>query len=73
MLFAPLLQVEAPADVDVPDSLLPEPELQQLMAERNPHFVPVLGMPEGSSPYTRPDPVTGTALTASRKQWYSKQ
>ena len=57
------LQVEAPADVDVPDSLLPEPELQRLLEEQKPCFLPLAGMPEGTSAYSQPDPITGGDLS----------
>lgn len=51
--------MEAPADVDVPDSLLPEPELQRLMEEQKPRFLPLAGMPEGTTSLPQPDPTTG--------------
>lgn len=39
------VEIEARADVDVPDHLLPDEAVQQLVAERQPHFVAADGSP----------------------------
>ena len=57
-LKAPSLEVEAPDDIDVPDSLLPEERVAELLAERVPAFVPLPGREaDGATPL--PDPATG--------------
>lgn len=45
-MYGACSQVEARADVDVPDRLISEAKLQELMQKHQPRFVPV----EGSSP-----------------------
>lgn len=53
------LEVEALADVDVPDALVSPEDAEALLAERQPRFVPLDG-PDGTGPVTPPaDPITG--------------
>ena len=59
------VQIEAPEEVDVPSSLLPEEEVEQLVAELNPHFIPLAGSPPGSSATPPADPTTGNPLYPS--------
>ncbi|CAL8466878.1 g6414 [Coccomyxa elongata] len=58
-LAAPSLQVDPPEDIEVPQSLLPPDLVEQLVAERNPHFVPLERFGPSSSPMPPPDPSTG--------------
>eukprot|EP00884_Botryococcus_braunii_P007566 jgi/Botrbrau1/16810/Bobra.150_2s0037.1 len=58
-IAAPSLEVEAPVDIDVPDCLISEEHITQLMAERQPEFVPVDGLPQGTSVLASADPITG--------------
>jgi len=58
--LAGILQLEAPAEVDVPESLLPEEKLKRLIEERKPRYVPLEGAEAGASPFPPPDPSTGT-------------
>lgn len=56
-----MLQVEAREDVDVPDRLISEAQLQDLLHKHQPRFVPV----EGSSPsVSEPPPYTTDASLA---------
>ena len=56
------VQVDPPEDIEVPQSLLPPELVEQLVAERNPHFVPLERFGPSSSPMPPPDPSTGVAL-----------
>jgi hypothetical protein len=60
------VQVEAPEDIDVPDALLPEERIAELMEERKPHYIPVEGSPPGTGPLPAPDPVTGISRLPGR-------
>ena len=56
-LAAPSLEVEAPDDVDVPDTLVPEERVAELMGELAPRFVPIPGRGD-ADPRPPPDPAT---------------
>jgi hypothetical protein len=56
-------QVDPPEDIEVPASLLPEDELQRLVAERQPRFVPLARYGPDSDPLPPPDAATGAALS----------
>lgn len=58
-------EVERAADVEVPESLLPAAELEVLLAERQPRFVPVDGE-VSSSGETRPSPDPYSGISQRR-------
>ena len=62
--LAPTVQVEAPDDVDVPKYLLSPEEVQQLVAERQPRFVPLQRHGPGSDATPPADSATGARLKA---------
>ena len=62
-LAAPSLEVEAPDDVDVPDSLVPEERVAELMAELRPAFVPVPGRGDAD---VAPPPDTAAGIVQRR-------
>lgn len=51
--------MEPPEDIEVPQSLLPPERIEQLVAERNPHFVPLERFGPSSSATPPPDSSTG--------------
>ncbi len=57
-----MLQIEPPEDIQVPQSLLPPERVEELVAERNPHFVPLERFGPSSSAMPPPDPATGVPL-----------
>ena len=59
------MQIEAPEEIDVPLSLLPEEEVNRLVAEYNPHYVPLDNSPSGSSVSSPADPSTGLSLISN--------
>lgn len=52
-------------DIDVPESLIPEEQIAQMVAERAPEFVHVDGALPGSPVLAPADPLTGIALHLS--------
>jgi predicted Zn-dependent peptidase len=57
-LAEPSLEVDAPDDVDVPDTLVPEEAVAELMGRLQPHFVPIPGRADAATT-PPPDPDTG--------------
>lgn len=53
------MQVDAPEDVDVPKHLLAPEEVEQLVAERQPRFVPLERYGPGADPTPPADSATG--------------
>ena len=62
MLCLSMLQVEARADVDVPDRLISAADLQEMLQKHQPRFVPV----EGSSPNVSEPP--SASMDASKAE-----
>ena len=57
-------QVDPPEDIEVPQSLLPDEEVERLVAERQPRFVPLERFGPGSDPLPPPDPASGAPQSA---------
>jgi hypothetical protein len=65
-LAEPSLEVDAPDDVDVPDTLVPEEAVAELMGRLQPHFVPIPGRADAA---TTPPPAASSGVplaTAAR-------
>ena len=60
-----ILQVEAPEDVDVPKHLLAPEAVEQLVAERQPRFVPLERYGPGADPTPPADSATGESVRSS--------
>jgi hypothetical protein len=58
------MQVDAPEDVDVPQHLLAPEDVEQLVAERQPRFIPLERYGPGADPTPVADSATGGANRA---------
>lgn len=65
------MQVAPTSDVEVPKSLVPPEQLEQLLRELEPHFVPINRPPEGheDDPLPPADPSTGVYCPDSPTRW----
>lgn len=53
------MQVDPPEDIEVPQSLLPEEDVERLVAKRQPRFIPLQRYGPDSDPLPPPDAATG--------------